>query len=363
MEPKLVGAWIFFGRDPLTQATASPAADKWNGAVIGAMRKIGMNVAEMRISAVSYWPRGRLVRRVLWSDALEEMVIPVPNLPVLGILWLTLRMAAVVAFRKVAWVATYNYSGWGFALGLMVRLRGGTWYVVHADGNPCVSWWRRTWLRLPQGHICMSAGARSELRGYRAVTWIGGVKLADPGIEPAEHPRRFLYAGTLTKYGGLQGLLAQWAKIANPDIELHVCGHGVADAKLSALMRNTPQVVVHGFVPEDELHQHMLGAWAFVNPRPLDIAENQFNFPSKLLTYAGYAKPIISTDPGGLPARLRDMVIVASNTEEGLRDALKRVSDLEKREYSVMRASLWRQATGIDWDSECKKLRDWMANT
>jgi len=41
-------------------------------------------------------------------------------------------------------------------------------------------------------------------------------------------------------------------------------------------------------------------AFAFVNPRPVNIRMGETNFPSKILEYLSYCKPILSTKSPGL---------------------------------------------------------------
>ena len=60
------------------------------------------------------------------------------------------------------------------------------------------------------------------------------------------------------------------------------------------------RITFFGLVPENKLVDLCRKALIFVNPRPNNIPGNDMNFPSKLLEYLSYGKPVLSTWTPGI---------------------------------------------------------------
>ena len=60
------------------------------------------------------------------------------------------------------------------------------------------------------------------------------------------------------------------------------------------------KIKVFGFVNEKFIEIAMRSAWIYVNPRSLSEESVQNTFPSKILEYLRYGKPILSTKSSGI---------------------------------------------------------------
>ena len=89
-------------------------------------------------------------------------------------------------------------------------------------------------------------------------------------------------------------LLNAFRLLRRDDCELWICGKG-DNSNLRDAVKIDPRIKYIGLLPRDELAERMNKADIFVNPRPSNIPGNERNFPSKLLEYLGYLKPIVST--------------------------------------------------------------------
>jgi glycosyltransferase involved in cell wall biosynthesis len=99
-----------------------------------------------------------------------------------------------------------------------------------------------------------------------------------------------------------------------------------------------------------------------VNPRPNSVVDSQHNFPSKLLEYLSYGKPVISTcTPGIAPEYSHVIDIPEDETPAGLAGVIQRVlqwSEVQRRERAVaIREFLKTRKT---WIVQARRLTEWL---
>jgi len=126
-------------------------------------------------------------------------------------------------------------------------------------------------------------------------------------------PRMAAYTGKIGPDGG-SGLLADMLARLPASYHAVVCGKGNPAAE-AEIQRKAPAADFRGFVSDAELHQLSLDADVFINPRPSDRAVNKMIFPSKLLEYLAYGKPVVSTMTPGIGPEYRDILIVPEREE------------------------------------------------
>jgi glycosyltransferase involved in cell wall biosynthesis len=164
-------------------------------------------------------------------------------------------------------------------------------------------------------------------------------------------------------WGGVNFLLKAFELIRNPNIELWICGHG-SNSNLDAALKKDFRIHFFGLVPESELVDISNKASVLVNPRPSNISGNAMNFPSKILEYLSYGKPVISTWTPGLSPEYRNVLeILNEETEECLAQAIEKVlswSNDRRYENSQKIANfLLKEKT---WEHQAHRLLDWMRN-
>jgi glycosyltransferase involved in cell wall biosynthesis len=120
---------------------------------------------------------------------------------------------------------------------------------------------------------------------------------------------------------------------------------------------------VFGVVDEAKLRVLSEAAWAFVNPRPPSIAENAHNFPSKVLEYLSYGKPVVSTWTPGLAPEYREVLMVVDGESPDalaarLADALALEPGALGEHRERVRAFL---AANKLWTVQAERLRAWLA--
>ena len=170
-----------------------------------------------------------------------------------------------------------------------------------------------------------------------------------------------LYCGSLGVHGGIIQLLRNLiVSNSNFDFSLHIYGQGDSN-ELSQYQSENIDIQCFGLVDDSTLHEACSSCYAFVNPRPLDFKPNLLNFPSKLLHYLGYAKPILSTRSPGI-SHDYDQVLSYYNNNT-LADEIKSLFRLSFDEYQLLCRSILDFSVNNTWSKRSKNLNEFLLSS
>lgn len=368
---------IFNEHAMLNSKAISPAANRWQKGLIKAINHQKLATVLLSHFPEPIWPRGHY--RPGNQDDLDSMfdshLVNYWNLPFLR--GRSLSNAYVNAFRKICKknkrplaVITYNPSPHAVAVGLYAqKYYQIPWIDICADHyDPGPNWSKYSLdAKMAKGHVFLSYHAFQDCPFSIKLHLDGGVndlkfKLE---IQPKKNSKKqkiIVYTGMLTKWGGIILLLKAFKKIKDPNIQLWVCGHGNS-SELELALKEDPRIYFFGFVSElrlKEIYQH---ASIFVNPRPR-ILDNNMNFPSKILEYLSYGKPVISTWTAGLSPKYRDILeVIDEETEDCLANKIEYTLNFSNeeqiRKFSEIKEFLLEEKT---WIAQAKKLIFWLDN-
>ncbi|KXX72551.1 glycosyltransferase [Flammeovirga sp. SJP92] len=145
----------------------------------------------------------------------------------------------------------------------------------------------------------------------------------------------FIYAGKLSAYGGINDLIEIIKIYKNKDVQFHFYGKG-KNLALEDLAQNDKRVHIKGFVSDEELKKACESANGFLSPRDVNCQENKMIFPSKILYYLKFRKPIISQDLPGLPPEYHNVLFIPkSSSYDDWINEIKRVKELSKDETKI----------------------------
>lgn len=354
--------WIgpaFASQVPETHPFVSPAAVWWNAHLVRAIDSAGLTPRVASHVPQPAWPRGD---RYVAEDetpppGIAGSSIPYWNVPWLRQLSLFLNYSrALKSFDEARYAVTYNPYPFALLTGQYMRRRGGLrWICIHADAVGPDSF---------QRHFVQGGLGRFDARVF--LSWHDFVKARRRGVSPSLHldggidivrnaaaikpPSRpiALYTGALNQYAGVELLIDAMDHLSR-EIQVVICGKGRSDALSHAIAHNRfgDRLRFLGMVSEAELHDLSMQATCFVNPRP-STPENRHNFPSKLLRYLGYGRPIASTRTPGLSpdyevaltfAATDEPVDVADSIESAIRAASS--PDEARRRQSFVASRTW----------------------
>ena len=133
---------------------------------------------------------------------------------------------------------------------------------------------------------------------------------------------RFMYAGLLEPVTGIDRLVEAFVRIDNPDMRMCISGKGTLKDKIIAAGERDSRIEYLGCVPYEEYLWNLKNADVLVNPRNMDMPENENNFPSKIMEYLATGKPIISTKFPGYE-KFSEYITFCDSSVDGIQKALE----------------------------------------
>jgi glycosyltransferase involved in cell wall biosynthesis len=166
-----------------------------------------------------------------------------------------------------------------------------------------------------------------------------------------------VYSGVYDEgYGGLTRLFEIFAAVTDQTCRFVLTGKD-AKGNLKRYLRHEPRAEYCGFVARDVLQRIHAQATVFVNPRPSDAPENRMTFPSKLLEYLSYGKPVVSTWTEGLAPEYRDVLLVPEgNTPEAFARLIDEALNCSCDERNALQRRIATWAASHTWEEQAKRL-------
>jgi hypothetical protein len=169
-------------------------------------------------------------------------------------------------------------------------------------------------------------------------------------------PLNLIFTGTITKLTGIEEFAEQFGDLKIPGIELHIYGKGDFN-KLYSLEKKYNNIFIHGYVSILELENAMLNAFAFVNPRNDKEESNQNTFPSKLLEYISYGKPILSSFSNSLDEEFNKLLLLYdSNNIMSLNEQLMVIKNMNNDELTAHKNKLRLYTINNSWEKSTDSL-------
>lgn len=161
----------------------------------------------------------------------------------------------------------------------------------------------------------------------------------------------YMYAGILEPVTGVDMLLKAFSRNNNPDIRLNISGKGSFQKLVEDAAKQDDRITYLGCVPYEEYLSNLKQADVLVNPRNMNLPENENNFPSKIMEYLATGKPIISTRFPGWE-KYNEYIAFCESTVDGLQAALES-ADVGKDGVKEQR----KFAAGFLWCNQVKKIQ------
>lgn len=344
---------------------------KWASGLVAGLRENGTYPLVVGHQYEQSWPGGRLFpgRKGDLDENFMHRIVRFSNFPLIRNVELKYAYARVVRritqMPEMDCILTYNPLPWHVHAAKEFQSAGGAWINIvldydekdlgdnwgqfmdlcgNADGQVFLSWWAyqnapvETKLHLDSGvgetyFDCVKSG-----------TEVGGKK-------------RVVYAGKITPYGGSELMAKAFRLVEGEDVEFLVCGRGQCDA-LEQASREDERIKLIGFVDDEELHRICQKATIFFNPRDPGYSNNRMIFPSKILQYMAYGKPIVSTKTDGLSPDYNSVLQIApSNSAEELAGEIRRTLDLSGEALGNLQERQHRfVTTQRSWKQQASKL-------
>lgn len=167
-------------------------------------------------------------------------------------------------------------------------------------------------------------------------------------------PTVFLYAGLLSRVTGVDMLLEATRRIRQQGIRLIITGKGDLEEEVKQAAAEDGRILFKGHLSYEEYVKQLQEADILVNPRNMELPENQNNFPSKIMDYLAAGKMIISTRFAGWE-RFRENIFFCDCDARALGACMERVLDMPADEAAVFRANR-ETAEQFEWQRQLKRV-------
>ncbi|WP_256011183.1 glycosyltransferase family 4 protein [Desertivirga xinjiangensis] len=208
-------------------------------------------------------------------------------------------------------VITYNIYSYNFLAALVCRfLFFIKWIAVVADPINDRTDKYNPLLKLSNGTVYLSKHLYNQSKAINKLHIEGGVEVFDSEDKNSGDytgTKYILYTGRVTKHNGIDLLLDAFKLVPDPSLHLIVTGK-CEDVVARRFLSRGERVVYKGVVSEVELQQLYRNATICVNPRLIGDKTNTSIFPSKLLEYLSYYKPIVSTYTPGISEEYTEVI-------------------------------------------------------
>lgn len=211
------------------------------------------------------------------------------------------------------------------------------------------------------GKIFLSRKLYQDSKSIRKVNIEGGIVLNEFETNKPIPFRYLLYAGRVSVLNGVKLLLDAFELIDDENLFLIITGFN-DDASVLEDILNAKNVIYKGMISNSELKLLFQNALILINPRLTKISTNDSVFPSKLLEYLSYRKPVISTYTLGIPTEYKNIVnFIYNDSPEELKLEIVKIlnwTDNDLLEYSLKVHDFI--LTEKSWDIVTKKLLNFL---
>lgn len=358
-----------------TFKSISAASNFWQKGFLETLRDSGSTIEVIGYPAERIWPFGRLLVRKSQATLLSDFqgsASGYVNLPALRDLtqYINLRDAVLSRIQQPGGRPDYAvvFSCLEHAeedppsIRMARHLRkhhGVPWICIVADGATPAGADR--YIYLPWSNF------QSAQSPQQCIHLDGGIAEINREVIPTVQQRSdqnqkvLMYMGALTEHGGVTQLARAFTQILDDSIELWICGRG-KNPGLEQIARKDPRIKVKGFVNTEELDRMARSVYAFVNPRPKSFAPNKLNYPSKLLHYLAYGKPVISTFTEGMsPDYAEILVRVEDETESALVNSICNTLAFDQNAYNDLCQKIECFNQKHTWKYQTDRFLAWLA--
>ena len=352
----------------------SAAANAWQEGFLKALVRTSSKVTVIGFPSEPIWPKGKMVIR---KDSLSS-IFGITTYPTgyLNLLFLK-RFTQLIRLKKVAlslilkkkvkpdYTVVYSCQVPGQMLSPGIKLAKFLkkkfripWICVvadgvtpkGADGYVYLPWSNYDNRQVNQPAIHLDGGI------YRPDTWFS---------KKIQHTTRiskkaFMYAGSLGEHGGVMQLARAFFQVKDKTLELWIFGRGI-NPELRKIVELDQRIKLFGFVDQNKLNYYSSQAYAFVNPRPISFEPNKHNYPSKLLYYLYFEKPIISTFSDGLCPSYKEVLFdLVDESEAQFANAIESVSKMDRLLYIKACQKVMKFNQKHTWQFQIERFIKWI---
>lgn len=346
----------------------APSATQW---ITGFITGLENNSAEVNVFAPiwdAYFPKGKLVpgNKKHLDKSFNQKLVRYLNLPYLRNLTasysLYKKMVQTIKEKGNPPQAILNYNTYPHYVDAIKRVKKTypniLWINVILDlDDPEKDNWQK-FLNDTSGasaNIFLSWWGYNNAPGIKKLHldcgWSGNL----PKYK-INHKKIIVYAGKMAEYGGINTIIEAIRLVKDPNVVFKFFGKGTNN-KLTALAKIDCRIKVNGFVTDEELQSKCENAYAFLSPREMSHQGNKMIFPSKILYYLTFRKPVISPIlPGVAPDYYNLLVVPKEDSIQAWADSINDVLDYSSSEQNTIKTKTEQFLDSKTWKKQGESL-------
>lgn len=336
---------VFSEDQVLRNYAISPAGNKWQLNFINALNKIGIKVINIGHCPERVFPFGKFFvnkREAATPGKINLLSSSYLNLPIFRIIELNvlyvIKLACLLnkSTEKPAYLIGYNSYSYNVIPLLFAKyIKRIKWISIVADPMYSNSNKINPLNQLADAKVFLSYELFKESSSKQQIHLDGGIERA---IELNKNilknqEKIILYTGLIARHTGIELLVKAFSLVKKENLRLIICGKGNNEL-LNQILKTNNKIIFLGMVDEQKLASLYSDAFLFINPRLIGEMTNASNFPSKLLDYLSFCKPVISTYTNGIHPIYKEIIqFVYSDSPQELADKIDEITSLEDLEY------------------------------
>tara|TARA_Y100000389_G_scaffold143669_1_gene141971 strand:+ start:12121 stop:13212 length:1092 start_codon:yes stop_codon:yes gene_type:complete len=337
-------------------AAVSPAANIWQYNFIKNLKKLNIEIYCVGHNYEQAFPSGKLFVKVLKKNLvkdIENKSFNYINLPYLRDFLLKKKYYDFLKnfyFQKGDVIVTYNDS---FISDVALKIKTNfdvEWISIVAD------------LKAPNkasGYIYFNWEYYKKNKNKNALHIDGGVNSKSSYLlnKKKNEKKIILYAGTIGGHAGVSYLINAFHHVKDANAELWLCGKGNY-FEIKKLVEKDNRIKFFGYVSRTQLEEKCRQTDIFVNPRK--TYGNDTNFPSKILFYLSFKKPIISTRSGLSPKYNSILFLLNDEKITTLTKKIELLLSLNLNKKKDLKYKIIDFNKKNSWDAHVKKFIIWL---
>jgi glycosyltransferase involved in cell wall biosynthesis len=169
------------------------------------------------------------------------------------------------------------------------------------------------------------------------------------------------FAGTTASVSGVELLLDATRYLDDPHYRFWFSGRGPLDDVIREQAQHDSRIVHWGFVDRPTYLNLLSRATVLVNPRPSNLPENRYNFPSKLMEYLAAGRPTISTATSDVAEYYSEAILLLEEeTPQRLARLIERTCQLPLEDQLALGAKARQSVINETWETQAQRLLELM---
>lgn len=308
----------------------SPAATEWQTQFIKALKKYSNHkVNIINYNQSKYWPFGKIyVKKNLFNlKKIKSNSFGYINLPFFKDINIKKKIKKkfdTLKSKKKKLIFTYNFDKNIISSVKEIKIDHYTkWIAIIADFDERNKKKIEEKIQKADLAIYLSNHAYKKSNLQKKILIQGGIE----NVEKCKFKKieTFLYSGSLGPWIDIEKFIIDFLKFKKEKIKLLITSNDKKYFKKNLNIDNK-KIQFLGFKNKKNLNKLSKKIDIFINLRNENNSDNNNNFPSKILNYLRYCKPIISTDQLSYRDELKNLLLLKKRNEsyeELIKKALK----------------------------------------